>query len=393
MIRTGLALLLLLGPVGLWSCASSSDEPDDSEILLQSRILFRNFSGAYANQDTQAIGAIKNDFRRLNAQAGGVLIATLQSSKQEDDQGYAAFALGFSDSRQAVGPLASATNHRNETVRGNAIVALGYLAFPDLPTEPFIRLMKDPLPQIRQAALFGLAFMPFDKDSRGLLPDVQARLEDPEWAVRNEALIVLRKMKRPEATNSILDGPLHDKEPLVRASAALALGALGREAREASPFLIEMLKDEDHRVVDAVWTALNRIHDKDFDRSYATWRDWYEDEQKIHYSCPEHKEISETAPGKCPKCGRKLERMNRDVFRRVEPSPASPSGLFTCTEHPDILTTTPARCGVPGCGRDLVPKRPDPVIYACPDHPMNVTTTPAKCGVPGCGKDLLPRKP
>ena len=136
MSRYSLALLALalLGP---WGCASSDEEEADSEAILRARILFKNYSGAYAHQDVQAIGAIRNDFRRLDAEAGGALLSILTSSKNEDEQGYAAFALGFSESRAAVGPLAAATNHRNETVRGNAIVALGTLGFSDLPTEPF----------------------------------------------------------------------------------------------------------------------------------------------------------------------------------------------------------------------------------------------------------------
>lgn len=392
MSRYFLALLLLV-PLGPWGCAGGPGEEEDeatADALVRARILFKNFSGAYAALDYQAAGAIKNDFRRLNAEAGGILLSTLMSSKNEDDQGYAAFALGFSESRAAVAPLASATNHRNETVRGNAIVALGHLGFTDLPMDPFIRLMQDPVPLVRQAALFGVSIMPLDKDSRGLHPEVYKRLEDSDWHVRNEALIVLRRMKRPDSVTAILDGPLQDREPAVRTSAALALGGIGREAREATPFLIEMLKDTDHRVVDGAWTALNRIHDKDFDRSYSTWRDWYEDEQKIHYSCPDHKEISENAAGKCPRCGRRLERMNRDILRKIDTPAGSASGLYICSEHPDIVTTTPAKCGL--CNKDLLPKRPDPVIYVCPDHPRIITSNPAKCGVTGCGKDLLPKK-
>jgi hypothetical protein len=391
MTRFPLALLLL-APLGLWGCAESEEAEFDSDVLLRARILFKNFSGAYAAADSQAVGAIRNDFRRLNAEAGGVLLGALHS-KSEEDQGYAAFALGFSDSQAAVAPLVLATSHRNETIRGNAIVGLGNLGFQDLPMEPFIRLMKDPYPRVRQAALFAISLLPLDKDSRNLQSDIYARLSDSDWHVRNEASIVLRRMKRPDSVTAILEGPLKDSEPVVRASAALALGAIGRDAREATPFLIELLKDTDHRVVDGAWTALNRIHDKDFDRSYSTWRDWYEDEQKIYYCCPDHRDVLENAPGKCPKCGRRLERMNRDVLRKADSFPLSSSGFFVCPEHPDIITTTPAKCGVPGCGRDLVPKRPDPVIYVCPDHPTNVTTTPAKCGKPGCGKDLIPQKP
>lgn len=383
--------LLVLGLAGLWGCASADEEEEANDILLRARILFKNFSGAYAASDYQAVSAIRNDFHRLNAEGGRILLAALQS-KNEDDQGYAAFALGFSDSRTVVEPLVALTSHRNETVRGNAIVALGNLGFQDIPLEPFIRLLKDPIAQVRQAALFGLSLLPLDRDSRNIQADVYAKLSDPDWAVRNEALIVCRKMKRPDSVHPILDGPIQDREALVRASAALALGSIGREARDATPFLIELLKDVDHRVVDGAWTALNRIHDKDFDRSYATWRDWFEDEQKVYYTCPEHRDIAELAPGKCPKCGRRLERVNREILRRVDAPIVSPSGFWVCPEHPEVLTTTPAKCGVPGCGRDLVPKRLEPVFYVCPDHPKVVTTTPAKCGMPGCGKDLLPRK-
>jgi len=385
-----LAAMCLMGLAALCGCASTEEE-EDNDILLRARILFKNFSGAYGAGDYQSVDAIRNDFRRLTAEGGGVLLHALHS-KNEDDQGYAAFALGFSDSRAVIEPITALTSSRNETVRGNAIVALGNLGFPDMPTEPFVRLMKDPNPQVRQAALFGLALLPLDRDSRNLQSEVYAKLSDPDWSVRNEALIVCRKMKRPDSVTPILDGPLQDREPLVRANAALALGAIGREAREATPFLIELLKDSDHRVVDGAWTALNRIHDKDFDRSYSTWRDWFEDEQKIHYTCPEHREISQNSPGKCPRCGRRLERTSRDALRRLDSPGGSPSGFWICPDHPDVITTTPAKCGVPGCGKDLVPKRPDPVIYVCPDHPKVVTTTPAKCGVTGCGKDLLPQK-
>jgi hypothetical protein len=391
MTRPLIAFLLVV-PLGLSGCAGSGEAEFDSDVMLRARILFKNYSGAYDSSDYQSVGAIRNDFRRLNVEGGGVLLAALLS-KSEEEQGYAAFALGFSDSRAAVVPLASITSSRNETVRGNAIVALGNLGFMDLPTEPFIRLMKDPLPQVRQAALFGLSLMPLDKDSRDLQGDVCARLTDSDWHIRNEALIVLRRMKRPDTVTAILDGPVQDREPLVRANAALALGAIGRAAAETTPFLIELLKDTDHRVVDGVWTALNKIHDKDFDRSYATWRDWYEDEQKVHYCCPDHREVTESAPGKCPKCGRRLERVSRELLKKVDPLAAPGLGLYVCPEHPDVITTSPARCGVPGCGKDLIPKRPEQVIYVCPDHPTNVTTTPARCGKPGCGKDLVPQKP
>src|SRR5436190_12285841 len=117
MMRYFLAFLLLV-PLGPWGCAGTAEEEEENDAILRAKILFNNFSGAYANLDYQAAGAIRNDFRRLCAEEGAVLLSTLTTSKNEVAQGYAAFALGFSESRVAVEPLAAATKHRNETVRG-----------------------------------------------------------------------------------------------------------------------------------------------------------------------------------------------------------------------------------------------------------------------------------
>jgi len=384
--------VLLCATLSVWSCAGSPEDDRNELVMDRAAFLFRHYSEAQKNQDGQMLTVLRGDLRKLNTEGSDVLIRLLAGRNQEA-QGYAAFVLGFSANRAAIAPLVQASDSPEETVRGNAIAALGQLGFSDAPLEPFRKLLKDPLPEIRQAALFGLSWLVDPKNDLGMLGEVHACLNDPDAHVRAEALIVLRKTRRRESVTPILAGPVKDSEPMVRAAAAVALGAMGRDAQEATPFLVEMLKDEHHRVVEAAWSALNKIHDKDLDRSYSTWRDWYEDEQKIHYTCLEHKEISEIAQGICPKCGKRLERMSREGVRKPEPSPVAATGLFTCPEHREILTTTPSKCGVPGCGKELVPKKPDPVVYTCPEHQQIVTTTPSKCGVPGCGKDLVPRKP
>jgi len=105
-------LWILAAPLGLWSCSGTAEEEEESDALLHARILFKNFAGTYANYDFQGAGAIRNDFRRLNAEQGGFLLLAL-NSKNEADQGYAAFALGFSESHAVVGPLTLATLHPN----------------------------------------------------------------------------------------------------------------------------------------------------------------------------------------------------------------------------------------------------------------------------------------
>ena len=389
------AAVVLAAAFGMNGCGSTSEDDRAEEVLERAAFLFGHYSEAQKKQDAQMLGVVRGDLRRLNSEAFPVLVKVLSSNDQEG-QGYAAFVLGFSGDKAAVAPLAQATHHPDETVRSNAIASLGQLGFPDTSSEPFQRLIKDPIAHIRQATLFGLTGLVTAKNDLGMLDAVHECFHDVDMHVRAEALLVVRKMRRKDSVSPILAGVLKDPEPMVRASAALALGAIGREAKESTPFLIELLKDEYHRVVEGAWAALNKIHDKDFDRSYATWRDWYEDEQRVHYTCLEHKEVSEPSPGVCPKCKAKLERMTKDSARKPAPpsEPAVPpsTGLYNCPEHTEVVTTTPAKCGRPGCGKDFVQKKPEPVSYTCPEHPEITTLTPAKCGKPGCGKDLIPQK-
>jgi hypothetical protein len=284
-------------------------------------------------------------------------------------------------------------------VRINAIVALGNLGATETPMEPFRAMLAETNPDLRQAALFGLGMLVTDQNDRGMIDAIHKALGDPDVNVRNDAVILVRKMRRKESIPLLVPALLKDPEPLVRQNAALALGMMGKDAEGVTPYLIELLKDESNKAVEAAWRALNKIHDKDFDRSYATWRDWYEDELKQHWTCVEHKDVSLPVPGECPKCKRKLERMHKPEPRKFADSgpvpPAGPSsgtGLYVCPDHAEIQTTTPAKCGKANCGKELIPKKADAVIYSCPDHADVLTSTPAKCGRPGCGKDLVPKK-
>jgi len=174
----------------------------------------------------------------------------------------------------------------------------------------------------------------------------------------------------------------------VRANAAATLGAMGAKAQDATPVLIEMLRDDVPKVVESAWVALKAIHQKDFDRSYGSWRGWYDEEAQHLYTCLDHKEVSQNSPGECPKCKAKLERLPIETIRKSR----APEGPFACPDHHEVLTSTPGKCGRPGCGRELLYRRPEPVFYVCPDHPEVVTATPSRCGKPDCGKELVPRE-
>ncbi len=380
-----LAALLLLPACS--SCRSGpSEDRKVGDIFDRIAVLRARLDRAYA---TQEIPRIRPEAVELTAlvRANYDRIAEGISAEDRARRMDSAFALGFSDNKAAIAPLVAAASDPDWEMRFNAIAALGILGYDEVPAEPFRRLLEDESHRVRHAALFGLRHVLSAENDRGLLDPIHRRLADTVMDVRNEALIVLQKLRRKESVGPITTRSLKDSEWMVRANAARALGAIGKEAVPSTPNLIEMLRDEDTGVVEWAWKALNLIHEKDFDRSYHTWRDWYEDEMRHSYACLEHKEVASERPGDCPSCKRKLERLPRDSGRKPEPGPT----VYACPDHAEVQTASPARCGKPGCQKELVPRRLE-VTYACPDHPEVATSTPAKCGKPGCGKDLIPKK-
>src|SRR5258706_14114957 len=170
-----LLALLFIRAAGLLSCVSSEEDDRTEAAIQRASFVYQHYGEAMKKQDLQMLSVVKGDLRRLNSESMSVLIVALGKHDQEL-QGYAAFALGFSANRAAVAPLESATHHSDETVRGNAIAALGQLGFADLPAEPFRRLLKDPVPEVRQAVLFGLSNALSEKTDLGLLDAVHEAL-------------------------------------------------------------------------------------------------------------------------------------------------------------------------------------------------------------------------
>jgi HEAT repeat protein len=384
MTRVSAAVLCLLAASG---CRSGpSEEHKAADLFDRIAVLRARLNRAYA---TLELPRIRPEAVELTAlvQANYEKVVAALSSEDRPRRMDATFALGFSDNRAAIEPLVAASSAADWEVRFNAIAALGILAYDEVPTDPFRRLLQDESPRVRHAALFGLRHLLAAESDRGMLEAIHARLGDPVMDVRNEALIVLQKLRRRESVGPIVSRSLKDPEWMVRSNAARALGAIGKDAAPATPHVIEMLRDEDTGVVEWAWKALNLVHEKDFDRSYHTWRDWYEDEQRHHYACIEHKEVASDRPGDCPSCRRKLERLPRDTGKRPEPGPT----VYVCPDHAEVQTASPARCGKAGCQKELLPRKMD-LTYACPEHPEVATSTPSRCGKPGCGKELLPKK-
>lgn len=388
-MKTNALLLALLLAAG----CSSVPNPDVliRDVLERTAYLRGQHNAAHGGREAKVVRVIEDDLRRLAKEHGALLRDALKSPEMER-RTLAAFALGYSGSREALPLLVEASRDPAEELRIHAIVALGTLGTAETPAEPFVRLLMDESPAVRTAALYGIRRMPSSGRDAGLVEAVHARFADDSSDVRNEAAITAGRMGLKESIALLLAGPIKDREPVVRQNAALALGRIGAPAKAATPNLIELLRDEDTRVVDGAWRSLNVIHEKDFDRSYPTWRDWYEDEQRYHYLCLEHKDVVQPGAGDCPRCGKKLDRQSRESGRKGGDASAA-GDVFVCPAHPEVQTASAARCGKPGCGKELAPQKPVSVIHACVDHPEVQTTAPARCGRPGCGKDLVPKKP
>ena len=75
--------------------------------------------------------------------------------------------------------------------------------------------------------------------------------------------------------------------------------------------------------------------------------------QELIWTCPDHREVTETEPGECPLCKRELVRS------RIEEA-------WSCPVHSVIVEPAAGEC--PLCGRSLYPVSRE-VAYACPMHP------------------------
>jgi rubrerythrin len=73
----------------------------------------------------------------------------------------------------------------------------------------------------------------------------------------------------------------------------------------------------------------------------------------LYYTCPmpEHANVHEDKPGKCPLCAMTLIPVMEQPANAVA-SPVAKQ-LYTCPMHPDVISDQPGKC--PKCEMDLVP--------------------------------------
>ena len=96
-----------------------------------------------------------------------------------------------------------------------------------------------------------------------------------------------------------------------------------------------------------------------------------EQEQKLVWTCPLHREVTETEAGQCELCERQLVQTLVQL-------------AWSCPIHAVVVESEPGQC--PICQRDLF-LITEEVRFACPMHPEESSHEPGNCSI--CHMDLV----
>jgi len=140
-------------------------------------------------------------------------------------------------------------------------------------------------------------------------------------------------------------------------------------------------------------------------------------DESLQYHCPMHPTYISSQPGECPICGMTLVAINKEGKEIQEKGTAgttepqqilgehtmAASERYICPMHPEVISDKPGKC--PKCGMNLIKveatdttkttQRQEPATrqklpkadrYTCPMHPEVISDKPGKC--PECGMNL-----
>lgn len=200
-------------------------------------VLISSQAGDEAKQERAILGPA------IAAQVGtyeSELIAMVADPGNPERRRVAAKALAFSQNPAAVPPLVQALSVKGDVrLLTNATYALGRIRSPATDPAPLLALLKDGDPDVRSNALMALWHVFDAKRAVGASP------LDP--VAQREAMLVLEPALFDPA------------DPLIRAQAAAAVGALG-DPRGVDP-LINLLRDEHPLVRTQTAIALGKLGD------------------------------------------------------------------------------------------------------------------------------------
>jgi HEAT repeats len=125
-----------------------------------------------------------------------VVLDTLARAKDSETIDAAIVALGFLGDCRAAGPVLGFADHSDPAVRWAVAYSLPRFAVDAQVIPALIQLSRDPDPEVRDWATFGLASQT-DEDGPVIRDALWERTRDPEPIVRAEALSGLARRKAP----------------------------------------------------------------------------------------------------------------------------------------------------------------------------------------------------
>jgi cyclophilin family peptidyl-prolyl cis-trans isomerase/HEAT repeat protein len=230
------------------------------------------YNGAVRKRVILALGRIGY------ANAVTALIDVMRTDRSENLRALAAFSLGEIESHYAAAALMERLEgeiEKSPLVRGRAAEALGKIATNKLSadalgrygingiSEALVKLLPNPAQPVTEegrllTTLTLTALLRLRLAST--VPAITAQLRSPDAEVRWQAANALARIRENlAAAVGPLIGALEDKDPLVRANAARALGA-AKDAKALEP-LIKLLNDKDERVVASAINGLGALAD------------------------------------------------------------------------------------------------------------------------------------
>jgi HEAT repeat protein len=179
------------------------------------------------------------------------LLHMLADKSNDQRRRVAAKALAFCDDPAAVTALVKVLSERDDVVLvNNAVIALGRIRSPATPAAPLLALVRERDADIRSNALLalwhifdakrGIGASPLDPvEQQGAMATLETALFDPaDPLIRANAAAAIGALGDPRGVDSLLN-LLRDDHPLVRTQTAIALAKLGDD--KAIPALVKIL--------------------------------------------------------------------------------------------------------------------------------------------------------
>jgi HEAT repeat protein len=294
-MRFGLSATLVI--VLLVACAQPPrDVERELKLAMQTRCL--RLDNAIEAQDEKRIQHVISDTSNLVERNFAVLVKFSESS-DVDERRLSAFGFGFSTKQEAINLLFELLNDSSPLVQRYAATAIAFQYYffdrTDIKPKAVSTLENILLNSKHEDARWGAAHALFwlleEKDKQKHTDILVKALADSHLGVRTEIVRTLGKIKAKKAENAIIQkvfedpaikrSPLEIMSPiepqliaLLKINAAVALSEIKSE--QAIPYLIELLKDDEKKVVQAALFSLRRITGAGIELpNYADWKEWY----------------------------------------------------------------------------------------------------------------------